>query len=65
MRTKLMGLYGSCGSFDGERSIGRGSAAHCKRPLIQRVASVTLAKQPTLVQSSACPQKAALSLPEY
>jgi hypothetical protein len=30
---------------------------HCKRPLITRIASVTLAKQPTLVQSAPAPRK--------
>jgi hypothetical protein len=30
---------------------------HCKRPLVTRVAMVTLAKQPTLVQSVPAPRK--------
>lgn len=56
MRSKLIAfavltgvLVASSASADG--------LVHCKRPLVTRVASLTLAKQPTLVQSVPAPRK--------
>ena len=61
MRTKLMAFAAVAGVLLASGASAEG-LHHCKRPLITRVASVTLAKQPTLVQSRACPQEAALRL---
>jgi len=44
MRTKLIALAAE-------------GLIHCKRPLLTRIASLTLAKQPTLVQSAPAPRK--------
>ena len=56
MRTKLIAFAAVAGVL-----LANGASAeglhHCKRPLITRVASVTLAKQPTLVQAVPAPRK--------
>jgi hypothetical protein len=57
MRTKLIAFAVAA---SGVLLAGAASAEglhHCKKPLIQRAAVVTLAKQPTLVQSVPAPRK--------
>ena len=56
MRSKLIAIAMISGVF----LAGSASAeqlVHCKRPMITRLASVALAKQPTLVQSVPAPRK--------
>ena len=57
MRTKLMVFAVAAGVLLAGSASAEGNMQHCKRPLITRVASVTLAKQPTLVQSVPAPRK--------
>jgi hypothetical protein len=56
MRTKLIAIAAVAGVFLAGSASAEG-LIHCKRPLITRIASVTLAKQPTLVQSAPAPRK--------
>jgi hypothetical protein len=56
MRTKLIAIAAVAGVFLAG-SVSAEGLYHCKRPLITRVASLTLAKQPTLVQSVPAPRK--------
>lgn len=56
MRTKLMAFAAVAGVFMVSGASAEG-LHHAKRPLIQRVASLTLAKQPTLVQAVPAPRK--------
>jgi len=57
MRTKLIAIAAVAGVFLANSVFAEG-LYHCKKPLISRVAaSMTLAKQPTLVQSLPAPRK--------
>jgi hypothetical protein len=56
MRTKLMAVVAVAGVLLGG-SVSADGLLHCKRPLVTRAASVTLAKQPTLVASVPAPRK--------
>ena len=56
MRTKLIAFAAVAGVLLASSASAEG-LHHCKRPLITRVASLTLAKQPTLVQSVPAPRK--------
>jgi hypothetical protein len=56
MRTKLMAVAAVAGVLLANGASAEG-LQHFKRPLITRVASVTLAKQPTLVQAVPAPRK--------
>jgi hypothetical protein len=56
MRTKLMAFTAVAGLLMVSGASAEG-LHHCKRPLIQRIASITLAKQPTLVQAVPAPRK--------
>lgn len=56
MRTKLMAFAAVAGVLLAGGASAEG-LVHCKRPLITRVATVALAKQPTLVQSVPAPRK--------
>ena len=59
MRTKLIAFASVAGVLLAS-NVSADGLLHCKRPLITRlasVASVTLAKQPTLVQSVPAPRK--------
>ena len=60
MRTKMIAVAAFAGALMASSSAfaeGGTGMQHCKRPLITRVASVALAKQPTLVQSVPAPRK--------
>jgi hypothetical protein len=56
MRTKLIAIAMIAGVFLANSASAEG-VIKCKRPLVTRVASVTLAKQPTLVQTVPAPRK--------
>ena len=56
MRTKLIAIASVAGVFLAG-SVSAKGLIHCKRPLLTRIASVTFAKQPTLVQSVPAPRK--------
>ena len=56
MRTKLMAFAAVAGVLLAGNVSAEG-LLHCKRPLVTRAASVTLAKQPTLVASVPAPRK--------
>jgi hypothetical protein len=56
MRTKLIALAAVTGVFLAG-SVSAEGLIHCKRPLVARIASFALAKQPTLVQSVPAPRK--------
>jgi hypothetical protein len=56
MRTKLMAVAAVAGVLLAGNVSAEG-LLHCKRPLVTRDASVTLAKQPTLVASVPAPRK--------
>ena len=56
MRTKLIAVAAVAGVLLASSASADG-LCHLKRPLITRVASLTLAKQPTLVQSVPAPRK--------
>ena len=57
MRTKTVAVAAIAGVLLASSAFAEGTNQHCKRPLIMRVASVALAKQPTLVQSVPAPRK--------
>ena len=56
MRTKLIAIAMVAGVFLAN-SASAEQLIHCKRPMVTRIASLTLAKQPTLVQSVPAPRK--------
>ena len=56
MRNKLIAFAAVAGVLAASGASAEG-LHHCKRPLITRVASVVLAKQPTLVQAVPAPRK--------
>ena len=56
MRTKLIAIAMVAGVFLANSASADGVRG-LKRPLITRIASVTLAKQPTLVQTTPAPRK--------
>ena len=56
MRTKLIAVAMFAGVFLANTASAE-ALCHLKRPGIMRVASVTLAKQPTLVQAVPAPRK--------
>jgi hypothetical protein len=56
MRSKLIAFAAVAGVL-AAGSVSAEGLVHCKRPLVTRVASVALAKQPTLVQSAPAPRK--------
>jgi hypothetical protein len=56
MRTKLIAFAAVAGVFLASSASADG-LIHCKRPMIAKVASFALAKQPTLVQSVPAPRK--------
>ena len=56
MRTKLIAIAAVAGVFLGGTASAEG-LCHLKRPAVARIASVMLAKQPTLVQSVPAPRK--------
>jgi hypothetical protein len=56
MRTKLMAFAAVAGVLMAG-SVSAEGLVHCKRPLVTRVATVALAKQPTLVQTVPAPRK--------
>ncbi len=57
MRTKLMVFAAAAGVLLAGSASAEGGYQHCKKPLITRVASIALSKQPTLVQSVPAPRK--------
>ena len=57
MRTKLIAIAMVAGVFLANSASAEGVLGKNKRPLITRIASVTLAKQPTLVQTAPAPRK--------
>jgi hypothetical protein len=56
MRTKLIAFAVASGVLLANVASAEG-LHHFKKPLVQRAATVTLAKQPTLVQSVPAPRK--------
>jgi hypothetical protein len=56
MRTKLIAFAVVVGVFMAGSASADG-LMHCKRPMISKVATFVLAKQPTLVQSVPAPRK--------
>ena len=56
MRTKLIAFAAVAGVFLAGSASAEG-LCHLKRPVVARIASLTLAKQPTLVQSVPAPRK--------
>ena len=56
MRNKLIAFAAVAGVLAASSASAEG-LHHCKKPLISRVASVVLAKQPTLVQAVPAPRK--------
>ena len=56
MRTKLIAIAMVAGVFLANSASAEGIKG-CKRPLVTRIASLTLAKQPTLVQTVPAPRK--------
>lgn len=56
MRTKLIAIAMVAGVFLAGSASAEG-LCHLKRPAIARIASLTLAKQPTLVQGVPAPRK--------
>jgi hypothetical protein len=56
MRTKLIAFAAFAGVFLAGSASADG-LVHCKRPMIAKVATLALAKQPTLVQSVPAPRK--------
>ena len=56
MRTKLIAIAAVAGVFLAGSASAEG-LCHLKRPLVTRLASIALAKQPTLVQSVPAPRK--------
>ena len=56
MRTKLIAIAAVAGVFLAGNVSAEG-LVHCKRPLVARIATLALAKQPTLVQSVPAPRK--------
>jgi hypothetical protein len=56
MRTKLIAVAAVAGVLLAANASAEG-LCHLKRPAITRLASVTLAKQPTLVQTVPAPRK--------
>lgn len=56
MRTKFIAIAAVAGVLLAGSASAEG-LCHLKRPAIARIASVTLAKQPTLVQSVPAPRK--------
>jgi hypothetical protein len=56
MRNKLI-AFAAVASVLAAGSVSAEGLIHCKRPLVTRTASVTLAKQPTLVASVPAPRK--------
>jgi hypothetical protein len=56
MRTKLIAFAAVAGVLLANSASAEG-LCHIRKPLITRIASLTLAKQPTLVQSVPAPRK--------